>query len=142
VRRMIDIWDERPLIYIEESEDADKLDAWLEKLKTEYDRLDKTLEDARYGWSKDILAYLEVKEKAEKWDAAVKGMRILEGMYDLDHITLFMETMVEDVNSSGEKLEVITTFLKDTIYDKIWVECRDVEFAKEILTLIEDYNDE
>ena len=92
---MTDIWDEMPLIYIEESEDADKLNAWLEKLKAEYDRSEK------------------------------------EG---LEHYAIAVEYY--------EKLEAITTFLKDTIYDKIWIEMGDIEFAKEILTLIEDYNDD
>ena len=52
----------------------------------------------------------EAMEKAERWDAAVKGMRILESMTDLEHITAFMAILVEAVNSlddANKKLDAI-----------------------------------
>ena len=92
---MTDIWDERPLIYIEEPEDADKLDAWLEKLKAEYDRSEK------------------------------------EG---LEHYAIAVEYY--------EKLEAVKSFLEGTIADEVWFEWQITEYAKEVLRVIGDYNNE
>ena len=137
MRRMIDIWNERPLIYIEEPEDADKLDAWLEKLKVEYDLLKEhsgrwlhfvAVDYPKFWGLTSPQKLTELKEKAEKWD------RFAAEYYE--------HKWIQDYDNLKDKLEAVMSFLKDTIYDKIWVECRDVEFAKEILTLIEDYNDE
>jgi len=49
----------------------------------------------------------EQLKKAAKWDAAVAGMKILDSFSDLEAMTRFLISIVEDFNSYGEKLEQI-----------------------------------
>lgn len=45
--------------------------ARLEKVRADYDKLSEILDDVRYEWSKDILAYHELRDKLE----AVKNLK-------------------------------------------------------------------
>ena len=98
---MIDIWDERPLIYIEDSEDADKLDAWLEKLKGYFEKRYK--DSYQRGVINQIL-FMEaeikpIKEKAEKWDRFAAEYYEHKWIQDYDNLKDKLEAVKKHVRS-------------------------------------------